>query len=88
MELVVVDCPVGNHITRVCRTQKFDFPNTIQSISLESLPLLEATWKAKLLMEQNIKILNNNKRKAIEISTSVDDRATQLPFSFVRGSGY
>jgi hypothetical protein len=39
-------------------------------------------------MEQNIKILNNKKRKAIKLSTSVDDSATQLPFSFVRGSGY
>ncbi|CAO3640307.1 unnamed protein product [Mucor hiemalis] len=42
MELVVVDCPYGSHIARVCRTQRLDFPNTIQNISLDFLALLEA----------------------------------------------
>ncbi|KAG2204295.1 hypothetical protein INT47_009337 [Mucor saturninus] len=30
MELVVVYCPYGSHIARVCRTQRPDFPSTIQ----------------------------------------------------------
>lgn len=69
MELVVMDILVGHHITRISRTLKLDFPSTLNTIAVDFLPLLEATWKEKEFMKATINILNNRKRKAAELNT-------------------
>lgn len=47
MELIIMDCPVSHHITRVSRTPKLEFPSTINTIAIDFLPLLEDAWKVK-----------------------------------------
>ncbi|CAO3598005.1 unnamed protein product [Absidia cylindrospora] len=41
MELIIMDCPVGNSITRVTMTKSLDFPISVSSITSDLLPLLE-----------------------------------------------
>ncbi|KAI8978412.1 hypothetical protein BDB01DRAFT_726176 [Pilobolus umbonatus] len=81
-----MDCPVGNHITRVSRTPKLDFPITINTMAVDFLPLLEAAWKGKEAMKKNVEILNNRKRKIAELSAIMEDNAIGMPYSFVRTS--
>ncbi|KAI7871151.1 hypothetical protein BDF14DRAFT_1978586 [Spinellus fusiger] len=86
MELVIMDCPVGHHITRVLRTPKLEFPTTINTFATDFLPLLEAAWKGKEAMKSTVETLNNRKRKVAELSATMEDNSVGLPYSFVRNS--
>ncbi|ORE11035.1 hypothetical protein BCV72DRAFT_198470 [Rhizopus microsporus var. microsporus] len=81
-----MDCPVGNNIVRVSRTQKFEFPSTISTIAVDLLPLLEATWKAKEIMKKTVEILNQRKRKTVELKAIItnEEESVRLPYSFAR----
>jgi hypothetical protein len=70
MELVIMDVPVGYSITRVLKTCKFEFPETINSFALHFIPLLQVAWKGKEIMKDTITLLNDKKRKAFAISGS------------------
>ncbi|CAO3675075.1 unnamed protein product [Rhizopus stolonifer] len=63
MELVIMDYPVDNHIIRVSRTPKLDFPNKTSTFAIDLLPLLEAAWKGKEATKKNVETLNNRKKK-------------------------
>ncbi|KAG0741095.1 hypothetical protein G6F22_002296 [Rhizopus arrhizus] len=86
MELVIMDCPVSHHITRISRTPKLEFPSSISVIAVDLLPLLEITWKGKEVMKATIKTLNNRKRKAAELNATSTENMPSLSFSFVRKS--
>ncbi|ORE00766.1 hypothetical protein BCV72DRAFT_310646 [Rhizopus microsporus var. microsporus] len=86
IELFVMDIPVGYYITRILRTQKLEFPNSINTFAIDFIPLLEVVWKGKESMKSVVKILSNRKRKAAELRTSVDNNYVLLPPSFVRNS--
>ncbi|ORE05812.1 hypothetical protein BCV72DRAFT_183299, partial [Rhizopus microsporus var. microsporus] len=63
-----------------------DFSSALNTIAVDFLPLLEATWKGKKAMKTTIKFLNNRKRKATELNTISIENAALLPYSFVRTS--
>ncbi|KAG1148374.1 hypothetical protein G6F37_004111 [Rhizopus arrhizus] len=86
MELVIMDCPVSHHITRISRTPKLEFPSCISVIAVDLPPLLEITWKGKEVMKATIKTLNNRKRKAAELNATSTENMPSLSFSFVRKS--
>lgn len=82
-----MDCPVGNHITRVSRTRKLDFPSTISTISLDLIPLLEIAWKGKEAMMKIIETLNNRKRKIADlVDIDEEEKTVKLSYSFTRSS--
>ncbi|KAI9480652.1 MAG: hypothetical protein EXX96DRAFT_594822 [Benjaminiella poitrasii] len=62
IELVVMDIPVGNYITQITKTERFMFSTTIDTIAIDSVPLLELTWKSKEIMKQVHKTLNDRKK--------------------------
>ncbi|CAO3662977.1 unnamed protein product [Rhizopus stolonifer] len=84
MELVIMDRPVGSHTTRISRTPRLEFPSNLSTIAVDFPPLLEATWRAKEVMKDTIKILNNRKRKIVELNAISTENIPALPFSFVR----
>ncbi|KAG1044920.1 hypothetical protein G6F43_011378 [Rhizopus delemar] len=86
MELVIMDCPVGHHITRVSRTPKLEFPSTLKTFAIDFLPLLEAAWKGKEAMKNTVETLNNRKRKIAELNAITKDNSVSFPYSFVRSS--
>ncbi|KAG1171919.1 hypothetical protein G6F71_006616 [Rhizopus microsporus] len=45
MELVIMDVPVGQHIARITKTARFEFPSSIETMTIDFLPFLEITWK-------------------------------------------
>ncbi|KAI9262801.1 hypothetical protein EDC94DRAFT_640527 [Helicostylum pulchrum] len=87
LELVILDCPVGNHITRVSITLKLDFPSTISTISLDLIPLLEISGKGEESMNKNIEILNIRKRRVAHlVDIDEEEKIAWLPYSFTRSS--
>lgn len=86
MELVIMDCPVDHHITQVSRTPKLEFPSTINTFAVDFVPLLEAAWKGKEAMKNNVETLSNRKRNIAELSAIMKDNSVSLPYSFVRSS--
>ncbi|KAG1448716.1 hypothetical protein G6F46_011062 [Rhizopus delemar] len=86
MELVVVDIPVGQHITRITKTARFEFPSSIETMATDFLPLLEITWKGKQAMKMAHKTMNDRKRKNTELIANSSDIVPSLAYSFYRKS--
>lgn len=42
MELVLIDVPVGNLICRVSKTDRYEFPQSVDTFALDFIPLLQA----------------------------------------------
>ncbi|ORE21789.1 hypothetical protein BCV71DRAFT_173191 [Rhizopus microsporus] len=64
----------------------FEFPNSINKLAIDFIPLLKLVWKGKETMKNVVKILNNRKRKIVELSTAVEDNPLVLLPSFVHNS--
>ncbi|CAO3612156.1 unnamed protein product [Mucor hiemalis] len=86
MELVVMDIPIGNHITRLTKTCRLEFSTSIKTSMIDFLPLLESTWKGKQMMNMVYKTLNDRKRKNVELIINDADEVPSLPHSFYRKS--
>ncbi|PHZ09923.1 uncharacterized protein RHIMIDRAFT_40587 [Rhizopus microsporus ATCC 52813] len=41
MELVLIDVPVGNLICRVSKTDRYEFPQSVDTFALDFIPLLQ-----------------------------------------------
>jgi hypothetical protein len=85
MELIRIDIPKGNSITRVLKTPRFEFPFCSKNIGLDFIPMLEIAWKGKQAMLDTVHDLNNRKRKAAELSVTVNN-SVLLPPSFHHSS--
>ncbi|CEG80531.1 hypothetical protein RMATCC62417_14853 [Rhizopus microsporus] len=83
---LMMDIPVGYYITRILRTQKLEFPNSINTFAIDFIALLEVVWKGKESMKNVVKTLSNRKRKAVELRTTVNNNCILLPPPFVRNS--
>jgi hypothetical protein len=83
MELVVMDILVGEHITRITKTVRFEFPSSIETMAINFLPLLEITWKGKQVMKLVHRTMNDRKRKNTEL---IVDIVSSLAYSFYRKS--
>ncbi|RCH85740.1 hypothetical protein CU098_004977, partial [Rhizopus stolonifer] len=59
---------------------------TLSTFAVDFLPLLEAAWKGKEVMKNNVETLNNRKRKVAELNAITKDISASLPYSFVRNS--
>ncbi|KAI7908286.1 uncharacterized protein BX663DRAFT_539596 [Cokeromyces recurvatus] len=87
MELLRMDVPYKSAITRVLRSSVFEFPSSSNDINIDLIPIFEIIWKAKQAMLKNVQLLKDRKRKASELMTSIANKTTVLPHSFVRFSG-
>lgn len=74
LELLIMNVPAGKTTTRITRTKKLSFPAKLKNIRLDFLPLLEVTLMGKAMMENLAKIIDDRKRKAVELNTA--DKAT------------
>ncbi|KAG1472238.1 hypothetical protein G6F56_001656 [Rhizopus delemar] len=83
LELLIMNVPAGKTVTRITRTKKLPFPNKPKNIRLDFLPLLEVTLMGKALMESLARIIDDRKRKAVELNTAEKATSPRLPFSFV-----
>ncbi|OBZ80776.1 hypothetical protein A0J61_11175 [Choanephora cucurbitarum] len=83
LELIVMDVPVGNHISRISRTMPFGFPSSIEQVNTNFLPLLELAWKGKQAMEELVAVLKNRKRKAVELRSTAITKSN-MPFTLYR----
>lgn len=78
-----MNVPAGKTVTRITRTKKLPFPGKPKNIRLDFLPLLEVTLMGKALMENLARIIDDRKRKAVELNTAEKATSPRLPFSFV-----
>lgn len=81
LELLIMNVPAGKTVTRITRTKKLPFPGKPKNIKLDFLPLLEATLMGKALMENLARIIDDRKRKAVELNTAEKATSPRLPFS-------
>lgn len=81
-----MDIPVGQHITRITKTARFEFPSSIETMATDFLPLLEITWKGKQAMKMAHKTMNDRKRKNTELIANSSDIVPSLAYSFYRKS--
>lgn len=86
MELVIMDVPVGQHIARITKTARFEFPSSIKTMTIDFLPLLEITWKGKQAMKMVHKTMNDRKRKITELIADSSDIVPSLAYSFYHKS--
>lgn len=82
MELVIMDVPVGQHIARITKTARFEFPSSIEAMTIDFLPLLEITWKGKQVMKMVHKIMDDRKRKTTELIIDNSEIVPSLAYSF------
>lgn len=78
MELVLADAPAGDLICRVLRTERQEFPQSIDTFFVDFIPLLEAAWMGKELMKNSIHALTMRKRKSVALAT-VEDTSPYTP---------
>ncbi|GAA5814233.1 hypothetical protein MFLAVUS_007727 [Mucor flavus] len=83
---LAMDVPVGHSITRLNKTPIFEFPSSVEVMSIDFLPLLELTWKGKELIKLAHQSLNDRKRKTIEFTADSSSTTPSLRYSFVRRS--
>lgn len=85
MELLVVDMPFGNLVSRVVRSSRLIYPVKIKNFAVDFIPLLELAYTGKHIMKNNINVLDDRKRKKIidDDGDSNDDLAGEIPLSFV-----
>ncbi|KAI7862386.1 hypothetical protein BDF14DRAFT_1974524 [Spinellus fusiger] len=79
MELITMDVPKGKYVTRATRTEKFSFPGTMESFSVDFLSLLELAWKGYEMMRKNLTVLHQRKRKSAVLVTGDEERITLAP---------
>lgn len=82
LELVIMDVPTGHSICRISRSEKFTFPDCIDTFATDLIPLLEIIWKGKQVMINTIHSVNKRKRKQADMITR--SYTTTLPPSFTR----
>lgn len=80
LELVLMDVPVGNLICRILRTEKYEFPQSVDTFSLDFIPLLEAAWHGKEIMKSTIAKLKNRKRKVVGPLNDNNAESSSLSF--------
>lgn len=80
-----MDVPIGNYVSRVLKTQRFEFPSHVESIAVDFIPVLELTYKAKQVMKEAVSMINKRKRKVVELG-SLGVQPPSISFSFVRGA--
>ncbi|EIE88706.1 hypothetical protein RO3G_13417 [Rhizopus delemar RA 99-880] len=83
LDLLIMNVPAGKTVTRITRIKKLPFPGKPKNIRLDFLPLLEVTLMGKALMENLARIIDDRKRKAVELNTAEKATSPRLPFSFV-----
>jgi hypothetical protein len=79
MELITMDVPKGKYVTRMTRTEKFPFPEKMESFSADFLSLLELAWKGCEMMRKNLTVLHQKKRKAAVLITGDEESITLAP---------
>lgn len=77
-----MDVPVRKYITRITKTERLDFPASVNTMTVDFLPLLEITWKAKEAMKTAHLIVTDKKRKAPELAIDNSNVVPSLAFSF------
>jgi hypothetical protein len=65
MELLVVDMPFGNLVSRVVRSSRLAYPVKMKNFTVDLIPLLELAYAGKQIMRKNINMLDGRKRKKI-----------------------
>ncbi|KAI8077179.1 hypothetical protein BDF21DRAFT_422251 [Thamnidium elegans] len=85
MELLVVDMPFGNLVLRVVRSCRLIYPVKIKNFAVDFIPLLELAYTGKHIMQNNINVLDDRKRKKLidDDGDSNDDLAGEIPLSLV-----
>ncbi|KAI7864966.1 hypothetical protein BDF14DRAFT_1931718 [Spinellus fusiger] len=87
MELVIMDVPVSQHISRITKTARSEFPSSVTTMAVDFLPLLELTFRGKQAMKMAHETMNDRKRKNIELIVDGSNITPSLPYSFCRKSG-
>ncbi|KAI9246343.1 hypothetical protein EDC94DRAFT_392454 [Helicostylum pulchrum] len=86
MELLLMDVPVGNLICRLSRTDRYEFPQNIDTFALDFIPLLQLAWVGKEAMKETVEVMKKRKRKEVALlNYSENDPAepsTHFPCSF------
>ena len=87
MELLVVDMPFGGLISRVVRSSRLAYPIKMKNFAIDFIPLLELAYTGKQIMQKNINVLDDRKRrKVLDDNDSDDDLANVagvIPLSLV-----
>lgn len=63
VELLVVDMPFGSLISRVVRSSRLAYPVKINNFAIDYIPLLELAYTGKQIMQNNINVLDDRKRR-------------------------
>lgn len=77
-----MDVPVGEHITRITRTARYEFPSSVKTMAADFLPLLEITWKGREIMRTVHKTVVDRKRKSTEFIAKGSDKTPSFTYSF------
>ncbi|CAO3696857.1 unnamed protein product [Rhizopus stolonifer] len=88
IQLVLLDVPVGNLICRFLKTEKYEFSQSMDTFTLDFIPLLQTAWSGKELMRKTTEILNKRKRKDVIIAGINTAKSTMFPQSFYRKKLY
>lgn len=85
MELFVVDMPFGNLVSRVVRSCRLIYPVKIKNFAVDFILLLELAYTGKHIMQNNINVLDDRKRKKLidDDGDGNDDLADEIPLSLV-----
>lgn len=86
MELLVVDMPFGNLISRVVRSSRLPHPIRMSNFATDLVPLLELAYMGKQIMQKNIIVLDDRKRRKVFDSGNDDNTANEtaaIPLSLI-----
>ncbi|KAI7886685.1 hypothetical protein K492DRAFT_114761, partial [Lichtheimia hyalospora FSU 10163] len=65
LELVMMNVPAGHSVCRISRSEKYAFPDCIDTFATDLMPLLEIVWKGKEVMINTMDTVNKRRRKLI-----------------------
>lgn len=86
MELLVMDMPFGNIISRVVRSSRCSYPVKMKNFATDLIPLLELAYIGKQLMQRNINVLDDRKRRKVLFDDDIDYdsvREDEIPLSLI-----
>ncbi|KAI7869840.1 uncharacterized protein EV154DRAFT_530435 [Mucor mucedo] len=81
LELLIMDIPSGNTITRISRTKKLPFPDQASNIGIDLTALLETVLIGRKLMEDVEALIScSRKRKPVELNNDDSEDEAAAPF--------
>ena len=82
LELVMMDAPAGHSVRRISRSERYAFPDCIDTFATDLIPLLEIVWKGNEVMINTMNTINKRRKKADLITKA--KYTTALSPSFTR----